>query len=159
MALKDFTLKALDGTALDLSAFDGKVVLLVNVASQCGLTPQYKGLETLYREYAVRGFAVIGFPCNQFAGQEPGDATEIRQFCSLNYDVTFPLAEKIDVNGAGRHPLYAWLAGEGAAFPGDITWNFEKFLIGRDGEVKARFSPRTPPEDVAVRESIESLLD
>lgn len=158
MALKDFTLKALDGTVLDLSAFEGKVVLFVNVASQCGLTPQYKGLEALYREYAARGFAVIGFPCNQFAGQEPGDATEIRQFCSLNYDVTFPLAEKIDVNGPGRHPLYVWLVGEGAAFPGDITWNFEKFLIGRDGEVKARFSPRTPPEDAAISESVESLL-
>jgi glutathione peroxidase len=158
MALKDFSLKALGGDALDLAALDGKVVLVVNVASKCGLTPQYKGLEALHREYRDQGLVVLGLPCNQFAGQEPGDATEIRQFCSLNYDVTFPLTEKIDVNGPGRHPLYAWLAGEGAAFPGDITWNFEKFLIGRDGEVKVRFSPRTPPEDAALRESIESLL-
>jgi len=158
MKLTDFSLKTLAGEVLDPAVLAGKVVLLVNVASQCGLTPQYKGLETMQNEFSGRGFTVLGFPCNQFAGQEPGNATEIRQFCDMNYSITFPLCEKTEVNGPGRAPLYAWLAGETAAFPGDITWNFEKFLIGRDGEVKARFSPRTTPEDPAIRASIESLL-
>jgi glutathione peroxidase len=158
MKLTDFSCRTLEGEALSPAVLEGKVVLVVNVASQCGLTPQYRGLEALQHHYARRGFTVLGVPCNQFGGQEPGNATEIRHFCAKNYGVTFPLTAKVDVNGPGRDPLYAWLAGEGAAFPGDITWNFEKFLIGRDGEVKARFSPRTPPEDVALRESIESLL-
>jgi glutathione peroxidase len=158
MALKDFSLKALDGTALDVSAFEGKLVLLVNVASQCGLTPQYKGLQALWQAYRERGLVVLGLPCNQFAGQEPGTAEEIRSFCDMHYQITFPLTEKVAVNGSSRHALYHWLTGEQAAFPGDITWNFEKFLIGRDGEVKARFAPKTAPDDVAIRESIESLL-
>ncbi|MDI1301124.1 MAG: glutathione peroxidase [bacterium] len=158
MKLTDFSLGTLTGKVLDPAMLEGKVVLLVNVASQCGLTPQYRGLEALQKEFAGRGFTVLGFPCNQFAGQEPGDAEEIRNFCDMNYSITFPLGEKIEVNGPERAPLYAWLAGETAAFPGDITWNFEKFLIGRDGEVKARFSPRTTPEDPAIHASIESLL-
>lgn len=158
MKLSEFSLESLGGGRLEADSLDGKVVLVVNVASQCGLTPQYRELEALQREYGERGFTVLGLPCNQFGGQEPGDATQIRHFCEKNFSVTFPLAAKVDVNGPGRHPLYAWMAGEEAAFPGDITWNFEKFLIGRDGQVKARFSPRTPPDDAAVRESIESLL-
>ncbi|HEX6590917.1 MAG TPA: glutathione peroxidase [Moraxellaceae bacterium] len=158
MKLTDFSLNTLEGGHLDMATLRDKVVLLVNVASQCGLTPQYKGLEALYQEYGARGLVVLGLPCNQFAGQEPGTAAEIRQFCSLNYDVSFPLTQKVEVNGANRHALYHWLTGEKAAFPGDITWNFEKFLVGRDGEVKARFSPKTAPEDPAIRESIESLL-
>lgn len=158
MKLTDFSLKKLDGSHFDMTMLEGKVVLLVNVASQCGLTPQYKGLQALYENYQDQGLVVLGLPCNQFAGQEPGTAEEIRSFCDTNYHVTFPLTQKLEVNGAGRHALYHWLTGEKAAFPGDITWNFEKFLIGRDGVVKARFSPKTPPEDPAIRESITSLL-
>ncbi|MFZ5561910.1 MAG: glutathione peroxidase [Pseudomonadota bacterium] len=158
MKITDFACRSLDDQALDRKLLEGRVVLVVNVASQCGLTPQYKGLQALQQDYGARGFTVLGVPCNQFGGQEPGDATEIRHFCDRQFNVSFPLTAKTEVNGPGRHPLYAWLAGEGAAFPGDITWNFEKFLVGRDGEVKARFSPRTPPEDAALRESIESLL-
>ncbi len=158
MKITDFALHTLDGKHFDISCLNDKVVLLVNVASQCGLTPQYKGLEALWQEYRERGLVVLGLPCNQFAGQEPGTAEEIRSFCDRNYQVTFPLMQKLEVNGAGRHALYHWLTGEKAAFPGDITWNFEKFLIGRDGEVKARFSPKAAPDDAALRESIESLL-
>lgn len=158
MKITDFSLKTLAGEHLDMAVLKGKVVLVVNVASQCGLTPQYKGLEALYKANEDKGFVVLGLPCNQFAGQEPGTPEEIQAFCDLNYQVTFPLTQKIDVNGPGRHALYHWLTGDKAAFPGDITWNFEKFLIGRDGEVKARFSPKTAPEDPAITESIESLL-
>lgn len=158
MKITDFSLNSLERKHLDMASLRDKVVLLVNVASQCGLTPQYKGLEALWQEYRERGLVVLGLPCNQFAGQEPGTAEEIRSFCDTNYQITFPLTEKVDVNGSSRHALYHWLTGEKAAFPGDITWNFEKFLIGRDGEVKARFAPKTAPDDVAIRESIESLL-
>lgn len=156
--LTDFALGALKGGALSMDPFKEKVVLVVNVASQCGLTPQYTGLEALQQKYAAQGFSVLGLPCNQFAGQEPGTAEEIATFCSSRYGVSFPMGSKLEVNGPGRDPLYSWLAGEGAEFPGDITWNFEKFLIGRDGQVKARFGPKTPPEDPAVTSSIESLL-
>lgn len=158
MKITDFSLNSLEGKRLDMASLRDKVVLLVNVASQCGLTPQYKALQALWQEYRERGLVVLGLPCNQFAGQEPGTAEEIRSFCDTNYQITFPLTEKVDVNGSSRHALYHWLTSEKAAFPGDITWNFEKFLIGRDGEVKARFSPKTAPNDVAIRESIESLL-
>ena len=154
----DLTLKDLDGQDLPLAPFKGKVVLVVNVASKCGLTPQYAGLENLHQEYRDRGFTVLGLPCNQFAGQEPGSEEEIREFCSLTYGVTFPLGSKLEVNGPGRHPLYRLLAGEGAEFPGDITWNFEKFLVGRDGRVLARFSPRTAPDDPALIQAIEKAL-
>lgn len=157
-AFHDQTLCGLDGQDLPLAPLKGKVVLVVNVASKCGLTPQYAGLEKLYQQYRDRGFSVLGLPCNQFAGQEPGSEAEIREFCRLNYGVTFPLASRIEVNGPGRHPLYRLLAGEGAEFPGDITWNFEKFLLGKDGRVLARFSPRTAPDDPALIQAIEKAL-
>lgn len=157
-AFHDLNLRALDGQELPLAPYKGQVVLVVNVASKCGLTPQYAGLEKLYQQYKGNGFTVLGVPCNQFAGQEPGSEDEIRSFCSLNYGVTFPLGSKLEVNGPGRHPLYRLLAGEGAEFPGDITWNFEKFLVGQDGRVLARFSPRTTPDDPALIQAIEKAL-
>ncbi|WP_165680364.1 glutathione peroxidase [Metapseudomonas otitidis] len=157
-AFHDLKLRALDGQELPLAPYKGKVVLVVNVASRCGLTPQYAGLEKLHQQFQDRGFSVLGVPCNQFAAQEPGSEEEIREFCTLNYGVTFPLGSKMDVNGTNRHPLYRLLAGEGAEFPGDITWNFEKFLVGKDGRVLARFSPRTPPEDPALVAAIEKAL-
>ncbi|KFE57711.1 glutathione peroxidase [Pseudomonas syringae] len=157
-AFHDMKLKALDGQELPLAPFKGQVVLVVNVASKCGLTPQYAALETLYQTYKSKGFNVLGLPCNQFAGQEPGTQEEIQAFCSLNYGVTFALGEKLEVNGPQRHSLYRLLAGEGAEFPGDITWNFEKFLVGKNGGVIARFSPRTAPDDPAVIQAIEKAL-
>ena len=157
-AFHDLTLTGLDGQELPLAPFAGQVVLVVNVASKCGLTPQYAGLENLYQHYRAQGFHVLGLPCNQFAGQEPGTEADIRQFCSLTYGVSFPLSSKLEVNGPGRHPLYRLLAGEGAEFPGDITWNFEKFLVGQDGRVLARFSPRTAPDDATVVQAIEKAL-
>ncbi|CAH0646608.1 MULTISPECIES: glutathione peroxidase [Pseudomonas] len=157
-AFHELKLEALNGGELPLAPFKGQVVLVVNVASKCGLTPQYKALENLYQVYKDKGFNVLGLPCNQFAGQEPGSEKEIQDFCSLNYGVSFPLAGKLEVNGAQRHSLYRLLAGEGAEFPGDITWNFEKFLVGKDGRVLARFSPRTAPDDPAVVQAIEKAL-
>lgn len=154
----ELKLQGLDGNQLPLAPYKGQVVLVVNVASKCGLTPQYKGLEQLYQAYKEKGFVVLGLPCNQFAGQEPGSEADIREFCDLNYNVTFPLSAKLEVNGPARHPLYRLLAGEGAEFPGDITWNFEKFLVGKNGQVLARFSPRTPPEDPAIATAIEKAL-
>jgi len=144
--LSDFTLNALDGAPLPLSQFAGKLVLVVNTASKCGLTPQYEGLEALYRQYSDRGLVVLGVPCNQFMGQEPGTADEIAEFCSLTYDVTFPMLAKQDVNGVAECALYTWLKAEHA---GDIEWNFAKFLVGRDGTVRERFSPQTLPADLA----------
>jgi glutathione peroxidase len=152
-ALSDFTLPRLDGTPQPLSAYEGKLVLVVNTASKCGLTPQFEGLEALYRTYGDRGLVILGFPCNQFAGQEPGTAAEIAQFCSLTYDVTFPMFARIDVNGPNQSPLYSWLK---AAHPGDVDWNFAKFLIGRDGQVVQRFMSDTPPE--ALIPAIEKRL-
>ena len=157
-AFHELKLEALNGGALPLAPFKGQVVLVVNVASKCGLTPQYKALENLYQVYKDKGFNVLGLPCNQFAGQEPGSEKEIQDFCSLNYGVSFPLAGKLEVNGAQRHSLYRLLAGEGAEFPGDISWNFEKFLVGKDGRVLARFSPRTAPDDPTVVQAIEKAL-
>ncbi|WP_410641886.1 glutathione peroxidase [Amycolatopsis sp. lyj-346] len=160
MGIHEIPLKTLDGRDSSLGEFAGKVLLVVNVASKCGLTPQYSGLERLQERFGEQGFSVVGFPCNQFAGQEPGSAEEIQTFCSTTYGVTFPLFEKIDVNGEGRHPLYAELTetadAEGAA--GDVQWNFEKFLIGADGEVLARFRPRTEPEDETVVKAVEAAL-
>jgi glutathione peroxidase len=158
VALLDSPIAALDGDALpDLG---GKAVLVVNVASKCGLTPQYEGLERLQERFAGRGFTVLGVPCNQFAGQEPGTAEEIAEFCSATYGVTFPITEKVDVNGAQRHPLYAELtqAADGEGHAGDIRWNFEKFLVGRDGDVIARFGPQVDPEAPEVVEAIEKAL-
>ena len=144
----DFTARDIDGKERSLSEYRGKVLLIVNTASQCGFTYQYKGLEALHRKYADKGVEVLGFPCNQFGQQEPGDANEIKNFCSLNYDVTFPLFAKIDVNGPNAHPLYEHLTKQkgGGLMGRKIKWNFTKFLIGRDGEVLARFPPTAKPE-------------
>ena len=150
MTVHDFSARALDGTERSLAEFRGQVLLVVNVASRCGFTPQYTGLEALYRKYKDRGFAVLGFPCNQFGSQEPGNADEIRQFCSLNYDVTFPLFGKVDVNGDGAHPLYQYLKQEKPGVLGTtaIKWNFTKFLVGRDGNVLKRYGPNDAPADI-----------
>ncbi|SDM74919.1 glutathione peroxidase [Streptomyces sp. cf386] len=156
----DVEIGALQGGPADLSQYSGKAVLVVNVASKCGLTPQYTGLEKLQEQYAERGFTVLGVPCNQFLGQEPGSAEEIAEFCSATYGVSFPLTEKVEVNGEGRHALYERLVGfaDGEGHSGDIRWNFEKFLIGRDGEVVARFSPQTEPESAEVVSALEGAL-
>jgi glutathione peroxidase len=156
----DFEHKTIDGRSCSLGEYKGKVLLIVNVASKCGLTPQYKGLEELYRELKDRGVEVLGFPCNQFGGQEPGSEAEIQQFCSTRYDVTFPLFAKLEVNGKDRHPLYAWLTSQPTApdGSGDIKWNFAKFVIGRDGQVVARFGPTTAPSAESVVEAIERGL-
>lgn len=159
-AFHDFTVRTIDGADKSLADYRGRVVLVVNVASRCGFTPQYKGLEELYREYHDQGFDVLGFPCNQFGAQEPGTEADIKTFCSTTYDVTFPLFAKIDVNGAKASPLYAWLtkqatAPEGA---GDVGWNFAKFLIGRDGTVVARFGPGTKPASETLTDAIEKAL-
>ncbi|MFJ9442141.1 glutathione peroxidase [Kitasatospora sp. NPDC101235] len=160
MSLYDIPLHTLAGEAASLADYKGKALLIVNVASKCGLTPQYTGLENLQKRYAGRGFTVLGFPCNQFAGQEPGSAEEIQSFCSTTYGVTFPLFEKIDVNGDGRHPLYQQLTqvadAEGQA--GDVSWNFEKFLISPDGTVVARLRPRVEPESDELIAAIEAVL-
>jgi glutathione peroxidase len=156
----DIPVNTLAGQPSSLGDLAGKTLLVVNVASKCGLTPQYTGLEQLHERYADRGFSVVGFPCNQFGGQEPGSAEEIQQFCSTTYGVTFPMFEKIDVNGPGRHPVYTELTelpdAEGEA--GDIQWNFEKFLVGPDGKVIARFRPMTTPEDPGLISAIEAHL-
>jgi glutathione peroxidase len=160
MAITDNAISALDGGPLDLKQFAGKATLIVNVASKCGLTPQYTGLEELHERYKDRGFSVLGVPCNQFGGQEPGSPEEIATFCSTNYGVTFPMTEKVDVNGANRHPLYAQLTqtADAAGESGDIQWNFEKFLVGPDGEVAGRFRPMVTPDDPGLVSAIESAL-
>ena len=154
----DFTALALDGREVSLADYGGQVLLVVNVASKCGFTPQYEGLEALYRKLHPRGFTVLGFPCNQFGGQEPGDAEEIARFCQSNYHVTFPLFAKVEVNGPDAHPLFRWLKGERKGVLGTeaIKWNFTKFLIDRDGEVVERFAPTTKPAEIEGR--IEALL-
>jgi len=154
----DIPLKDIDGKDTSLKAYKGKVILIVNVASKCGLTPQYQALEQLQEKYKDKGFSVLGFPCNQFGGQEPGTNEEIKQFCSSKYNVSFPLFDKIDVNGPKRHPLYVALAGQESPYPGDIKWNFNKFLIGRDGKIIKRFEPRTKPDAPEVIEAIEAAL-
>lgn len=166
MTLSDSTsplaveINTLQGGAADLSQYSGQAVLIVNVASKCGLTPQYTGLEKLQKEYADKGFTVLGVPCNQFLGQEPGSAEEIAEFCSATYGVSFPLTEKVEVNGEGRHTLYERLVGfaDAEGHTGDIRWNFEKFLIGRDGTVVARFSPQTEPESAELVAAVESAI-
>jgi glutathione peroxidase len=152
---------ALGGDALDTSALDGKAVLVVNVASRCGLTPQYEGLEALQRTFGERGLTVLGVPCNQFAGQEPGSAEEIQEFCSTTYGTTFPLTEKLDVNGSRRHPLFDWLTASADADgrAGEVEWNFEKFLVAPSGEVRGRFRPTVAPESEELTRAIEALLD
>lgn len=161
MGIRDLPLKTLAGEDATLGGpLAGKTLLVVNVASKCGLTPQYTGLERLQERYGDKGFSVVGFPCNQFAGQEPGTAEEIQTFCSTTYGVSFPLFEKIDVNGEDRHPLYASITetpdADGEA--GDVQWNFEKFLISPDGKVLGRFRPRTEPEDETIVAAIEAAL-
>jgi glutathione peroxidase len=160
MSLYDIPLQALDGQPTSLAEHRGKALLLVNVASRCGLTPQYAGLEKLHEAYADRGFAVLGFPCNQFGGQEPGTSEEIATFCSTSYGVTFPLFAKLEVNGPGRHPLYGELTAtpDAAGEAGDVTWNFEKFLVSPDGDVLGRFRPRVVPEDPALVSAVEAAL-
>jgi glutathione peroxidase len=159
-SIYEIELPSLNGKQVVLSDYAGQVVLAVNVASKCSFTPQYKGLQTLQDRYATRGFTVLGFPCNQFFHQEPGNADEIQAFCSLNYGVTFPMFAKLDVKGAHQHPLYAILSefpdDQGKA--GNVAWNFEKFLIGRDGDVVHRFRSKVEPEDPRVAASIEALL-
>jgi len=154
----DFTVQGLDGSANILAPLRGKVALAVNVASKCGYTPQYAGLEELYQELTDKNFTVIGFPCNQFGAQEPGTAAEIQSFCTVNFGVTFPLSAKIEVNGLHRHPLYAWLTAEENGFPGDIGWNFEKFLIDRDGRVNCRYPSGTKPTDAALLQDLANVL-
>lgn len=151
-------LKDIDGKATNLKAYSGKVILAVNVASACGNTPQYKGLEELYTKYKDKGLVVIGFPCNDFGSQESGSNAEIKEFCSTKYKVTFPMMDKVHVKGAEQHPLYAELSGKEAKFPGDVKWNFGKFLIGKDGKVAARFEPKTQPESADVVKEIEAEL-
>jgi glutathione peroxidase len=160
MSVYDVPIKTLDGKDDLLASQKGNATLMVNVASKCGLTPQYEGLERLHEKYSAKGFSVVGFPCNQFLGQEPGTADEIQEFCSTTYGVTFPLSEKIEVNGDDKHPLYAQLeaVADAEGHTGDIRWNFEKFLVGKDGRVLARFSPRTAPDDPALIQAVEKAL-
>jgi glutathione peroxidase len=156
-SIADFSAETLTGEERALADYAGSVVLVVNTASKCGLTPQFTGLEQLYKEYVDQGLVILGFPCNQFAGQEPKSEAEIGEFCERNYGVTFPMFAKIDVNGSDAHPLYQWLKGEKGGLLGDaIKWNFTKFLVGRDGQVIKRFAPTTEPDKIA--EDIEKAL-
>ncbi|WP_294236878.1 glutathione peroxidase [uncultured Sphingomonas sp.] len=156
--IADFTVAAADGAPVDLGGYAGRVLLIVNTASKCGFTPQYEGLEALHRRYEAQGLTVIGFPCNQFGAQEPGDAIEIANFCSLTYDVTFPVMAKVEVNGDGADPLFQWLKAQAPGVLGTkaIKWNFTKFLVDRSGKVVGRYAPTTEPEDLA--KDIEGLL-
>jgi glutathione peroxidase len=157
-SIYDIPVKDIDGKPTNLSAYKGKVLLIVNVASKCGFTPQYTALEATYKKYADQGFVILGFPCNQFGGQEPGSNEEIKQFCTSKYAVTFPLFDKIEVNGANRHPLYVMLAGKDSPFPGNITWNFNKFLIGKDGQILKRFDSKVTPDSPEVIAAIQAAL-
>ena len=151
-------LKDIDGKATSLKPYQGKVMLIVNVASKCGYTPQYTGLEALHQKYEKQGLTVLGFPCNQFGGQEPGTNEEIKQFCTSKYNVTFPMFDKLDVNGATRHALYVMLAGKDSPVPGDIKWNFNKFLVGRDGKIIKRFDSKVKPDSAELTAVIEAAL-
>ena len=154
----DIAVRGIDGSPDLLGKLRGRVPLAVNVASRCGLTPQYSGLEQLQRELAAEQFTVIGFPCNQFGAQEPGSEADIATFCSTTYGVSFPMSAKLEVNGANRHPLYRFLTASDTGIPGDISWNFEKFLIGRDGRVLKRYPPETKPQDSGVLQDIAQAL-
>ena len=153
----DFKMDSIDGKPVELAQYKGKVLLVVNVASKCGMTPQYEGLESAYKKYKEQGFLVLGFPANEFGGQEPGTNAEIKEFCTGTYNVTFPMFSKIVVKGEGIHPLYKWLLDQ-TENKKDIEWNFEKFVVGRDGRVVARFSPRTKPDDPALVAAIEKAV-
>lgn len=157
-ALESIPLKDINGNATSLGAYSGKVILLVNVASKCGFTPQYKGLEALYEKYKDKGLVIVGVPCNDFGGQEPGTPDEIKAFCTSKYDVTFPLMEKVHVKGSEKCPLYVALTGKDSKFPGEITWNFNKFLIGRDGQLLNRFNSPVKPEDPKLVKAVEDAL-
>jgi glutathione peroxidase len=157
-SLYDIPLKDIDGNNTSLKPYQGKVLLIVNVASKCGFTPQYEALEAVYKKYKDQGLVVLGFPCNQFAQQEPGTDAEIKQFCTSKYDVTFPMFDKLEVNGANRNPLYVLLAGEGSPFPGNIGWNFTKFVIGRDGKILNRFASPVKPDSADVTQAIAAAL-
>lgn len=157
-SVQDIPLKDINGKPTSLKDYEGKVVLLVNVASQCGLTPQYKALQAIHEKYKDQGFTVIGVPCNDFGAQEPGSNEEIKEFCSSKYDVTFPLMDKVHVKGNDQHPLYAKLTGKDAKFPGEIEWNFGKFLIDQKGNVLQRFTPKTEPNSSEVTSAIEKSL-
>jgi glutathione peroxidase len=156
----DFSAKTMDGKMVSLSTYKGKVLLIVNVASRCGFTPQYKGLEALYRKYRDQGFTILAFPANNFAGQEPGTDAEIREFCTLNYDVTFPLFSKISVKGEDQHPLYRFLTSDEAnpSTGGEVQWNFQKYLVGRNGKVLAKFLSRVKPMSGGLTSAIEKAL-
>ncbi len=156
--LQEIPIKDGNGKDTSLKAYDGKVLLVVNVASKCGLTPQYRELQAVHDKYKAKGFSVLGFPCNDFAGQEPGTNEEIKQFCSTKYNVTFPLFDKLHVKGAEQHPLYAALSGKSSPFPGDVKWNFGKFLVGKDGKILQRFEPKVTPDSPEVIEAIEKAL-
>lgn len=157
-SLTDIPFKDMDGKETSLKAYEGKAILVVNVASKCGFTKQYSALEKLYRDHKDKGLVIIGFPCNDFGGQEPGTLTEIKEFCTKNFDVTFPLMDKVHVKGKEQHPLYAALTGKEAAFPGDVKWNFGKFLISRDGQVLQRFGSTTKPDDEELVKAVEAAL-
>jgi glutathione peroxidase len=156
--LPDISLKDINGKETSLKAYDGQVLLVVNVASQCGLTPQYKALEAAHQKYKDKGFSVLGFPCNDFGEQEPGTNEEIKQFCSSKYNVSFPLFDKLHVKGPRQHPLYAALSGKDSPFPGDVKWNFGKFLVSRDGKILKRFEPKVTPDSPEVVAAIEGAL-
>lgn len=157
-SLYDIALKDIDGADTSLKPYQGKVLLIVNVASQCGFTPQYKGLEAIYKKYHDQGLVVLGFPCNQFGAQEPGSNAQIKEFCTSKFGVTFPMFGKIEVNGEGRHPLYVELAGADSPFPGRIKWNFNKFLVSRDGKILARFDSQVAPESAELTSAIQAAL-
>ena len=157
-SLYDVPIKDIDGKETSLAPYKGDVMLLVNVASKCGTTPQYAALEKHYEKYKDQGFVVLAFPCNQFGSQEPGNNSQIKEFCHGTYGVTFPLFDKLEVNGEGRAPLYTQLAGPGSPYPGDIKWNFTKFLVGRDGNIVARFEPKQKPDDPEFVKAIEAAL-
>lgn len=159
-SILEFTMKDIDGKDVKLDAYKGKVVMIVNTASKCGLTPQYEGLQTLYNKYKDKGFVILGFPANNFMGQEPGTEKEIKDFCTLKYNVTFPMFSKLSVKGTDQHPFYTFLTNKQSnpGFDGDITWNFEKFLTDKDGKIIARFSPKTKPDDAKLVEAIENAI-
>src|SRR5881397_374033 len=156
--LREIPLKDINGKETSLKAYDGKVLLVVNVASKCGYTPQYESLEAVYQKYKERGFAVLGFPCNDFGAQEPGTNEQIKQFCSSKYNVTFPLFDKLHVKGPEQHPLYAALTGKDSPFPGDVKWNFGKFLISRDGKILKRWDSKATPDGKEITEALEAAL-
>ncbi len=157
-SIYEIPLKDIDGKDASLKIYKGDVLLVVNVASHCGFTPQYAGLEALYKKYSAQGLVVCGFPCNQFGGQEPGTSADIKEFCTSKYNVTFPMFDKLEVNGKDRHPLYTVLAGTNSPFAGNIKWNFTKFLIGRDGKILNRFGSMTKPDSEEVTKAIEAAL-